>query len=51
MRVRKFSGLIPKFIECAGERLVRGVMPPILIRVKVEELVDADRNISIRFMF
>ena len=41
LKVRKFCGLIPTFVEVTGEKLVgRGPfsLPPILNRVKVEDL-------------
>ena len=38
LKVRRFWGLIPTFVEVAGEKLVEGVLlppaPPILNRVK-----------------
>ena len=39
LKVRKFWGLIPMFVEVTGEKLVGGAfLPPILNRVKITVL-------------
>ena len=35
LKVRKLGRLIPTFVEVTGEKLVGGVFPPILNRVKI----------------
>ena len=45
LKVRKFSGLIPTFVEVTGEKLVGGgLLPPILNRVKVFNLMSKNNK-------
>ena len=44
LKVRKFLGLIPTFLEVTGEKLVELAVPPILNRAKAESVVRILQN-------
>ena len=44
LKVRKFLGLIPTFLEVTGEKLVELAVPPILNRAKAESVVRTLQN-------
>ena len=44
LKVRKFLGLIPTFLEVTGEKLVELPVPPILNRAKAESVVRILQN-------
>ena len=49
LKVRKFLGLIPKFVEVTGEKLVGRFLPPLILnRVKAVVVILKTIYISIR---